>query len=136
MQTDGPSHPSSNAEANAADDAAGLAVTAAAEPMAKAASRVAKTLKLLTNETRLMALCLLVEAGEQSVGELAARVGVSDQAMSQQLAILRHNGAVSARRSGQSIRYRLHRPDLVILMGTLHQLYCAENSNADPPADR
>ena len=60
-----------------ADDAARLAENAAL---------AARLLRALANERRLLVFCDLVAAGEHSVNDLAANVGLSQYALSQHLA--------------------------------------------------
>ena len=88
------------------------------------AERVSELMKVLSNKHRLMILCQLVE-GEKSVGQLAALVGIREQATSQQLALLRKEGLVRTRRDGQTIHYALARSDLRQLMQFLYDTYCA-----------
>jgi DNA-binding transcriptional ArsR family regulator len=94
-----------------------------AREMRRAADDVSELLKTLANPNRLIALCELCE-GERSVGELAERVGVRDQAMSQQLSILRAKGLVKTRREGQTIHYSLARDDVRRVIGALYDEYC------------
>ncbi len=61
-------------------------------------------LKLLANKYRLMVLCELHD-GERSVGELQARMDLSQSALSQHLALLREEGLVVTRREAQTIYY-------------------------------
>lgn len=91
--------------------------------MADAAEPVTELMKVLSNRTRLLALCHLVD-GERSVGELARFLGIREQAMSQQLALLRKDGLVTPRRDGQTIYYALARDDVSRLMRFLHKTYC------------
>jgi DNA-binding transcriptional ArsR family regulator len=95
------------------------------EEMRCIAGDVSDLLKILANPNRLMALCELVH-GELSVGELARKLGVRDQAMSQQLSILRARGLVETRREGQTIYYSLARDDVKRIIRTLYELFCAE----------
>ena len=71
------------------------------------AAKVAKLLKALSNEKRLMIVCALCN-GEQSVGILESKVELSQSALSQHLAKLRRNDLVRTRREAQSIYYRLN----------------------------
>ena len=87
------------------------------------AARAAGLLKLLGNEKRLMILCQLAE-GELPVGELQARVGLSQSALSQHLALLRAEGIVATRRDGQSIHYRIADPSALRIIETLAELFC------------
>ena len=79
-----------------------------AEAMRSHSAEAARLLKALGNEKRLMVLCLLAQ-GERSVGDLNARVDLSQSALSQHLAVLRNDGLVRARRETQTIYYSLRR---------------------------
>jgi ArsR family transcriptional regulator, virulence genes transcriptional regulator len=87
------------------------------------AGRAAALLKLLGNEKRLMVLCQLSE-GELSVSELQMRIGLSQSALSQHLALLREHGAVATRRDGQTIFYRIDDPAVTRVIETLAELFC------------
>lgn len=87
------------------------------------ASAAAKLLKALSNERRLMILCQLVD-GELSVGALLPRVGLSQSALSQHLAVLRDEGIVATRRDGQTIWYRIEDPAAIRVVATLAEIFC------------
>ena len=91
--------------------------------MIQAVDAAAELLKSLSGRSRLALLCHLCE-GEKSVGELARLAGVRETAASQQLALLRKDGIVAARRSGQTIFYSLCSERATRLLETLHQLFC------------
>ena len=91
--------------------------------MIQAADEAAELLKSLSGRSRLVLLCHLWE-GEKSVGELARLAGLRETAASQQLALLRKDGIVAARRSGQTIHYSLCSERATRLLETLHQLFC------------
>jgi len=93
------------------------------EAMRAHAADAARLLKVLANDKRLMLLCLLVER-EHSVGELNARVALSQSALSQHLAVLREDGLVSTRREAQTIYYSLAAGPAQQVIATLHDLYC------------
>lgn len=99
------------------------------EEMQATAETVSELMKVLSNKHRLMTLCQLVE-GEKPVGELARLVGVREQAMSQQLALLRKDGLVVPRREGQTVYYVLARDDIRRLMHFLYDNYCAGAAQA------
>nr|WP_184087118.1 metalloregulator ArsR/SmtB family transcription factor [Sphingomonas xinjiangensis] len=82
-------------------------------------------LKTLSGRSRLLLLCHLTD-GEKSVGELAKLTGARDTAVSQQLALLRREGMVSARRAGQMIFYSLASAEARGMLESLHGLFCAE----------
>lgn len=93
------------------------------ERMRNHAGDAARLLRTLGNEKRLMLLCLLVE-GERSVGELNARLDLSQSALSQHLAVLREDGLVTTRRDGQTIHYSLADGPGQRVLETLHGIYC------------
>lgn len=96
-----------------------------ADPMQSVADDVSDFLKTLASPNRLLALCELAK-GERSVGELARLVGLRDQAMSQQLSILRARGFVDTRREGQTVYYALARDDVRCIIETLYDVFCAD----------
>jgi DNA-binding transcriptional ArsR family regulator len=89
------------------------------------AAQAARLLRALSNENRLMLLCLLFE-GEKTVGELNASLDLSQSALSQHLAVLREEGMVQTRRAGQSIYYGLASPPAQKVIETLHSIYCPD----------
>lgn len=64
----------------------------------------AKLLKALANEKRLQIVSVL-ENKELKVGELEKKIGLSQSALSQHLAILRATDIVSTRRLAQNVFY-------------------------------
>ncbi len=82
-------------------------------------------LKALSNGQRLLLVCCLVE-GERSVGELNARVALSQSALSQHLAVLRSSGLVATRRQAQAVYYRLAQGPALKMLEALHAAYCAK----------
>ena len=94
------------------------------------AGRAASLLRTLANERRLMILCQLVD-GEMSVGALQPRVGLSQSALSQHLALLREEGVVATRRAGQSIFYRVADPAALRVLQTLAELFCPPDMRTD-----
>jgi DNA-binding transcriptional ArsR family regulator len=67
-------------------------------------------LKLLGNPARLRLLLLLDGRGEAAVGDLARDLGVSQPAVSHDLALLLRARLVRCRRDGQRTFYRLASP--------------------------
>ena len=88
------------------------------------AAEVARVLKLLGNENRLLLLCHLARRGEISVGALADAVGLSQPALSQHLALLREDGLVATRRESQVVFYRIADDRIGQLLSFLHDTYC------------
>jgi DNA-binding transcriptional ArsR family regulator len=72
--------------------------------MAKSAEEAAGYMRALSNPSRLLLLCQLVE-GEMSVGELEVALNLGQAYVSQQLARLRSEGLVATRRDGRVVYY-------------------------------
>jgi len=89
----------------------------------ESAGKAATLLRLLGNEKRLMVLCQLADE-ELSVSVLQARVGLSQSALSQHLALLREQGAVTTRRESQTIYYRIADHAALRVIQTLAELFC------------
>ena len=98
----------------------------ALEALAVQAGLASGFLKTLANEGRLMILCALVD-GEKSVGELEQLVQVKQAAVSQQLARLRAEGLVSARRDGRLVWYSLLDPKAKQMIRLLHDMFCKQS---------
>jgi ArsR family transcriptional regulator len=89
----------------------------------ESAGRAAAMLRLLSNEKRLMVLCQLAD-GEMSVSEIQSRIGLSQSALSQHLALLRDEGVVATRRERQTIYYRVADHSVMRIIQTLAELFC------------
>jgi DNA-binding transcriptional ArsR family regulator len=87
------------------------------------ADKVSELMKSLGNPKRLLILCQLADR-ERSVSELARLTEMREPAVSQQLALLRKDGIVSARRDGQNMLYALDRDDVRRLIEFLYATYC------------
>lgn len=88
---------------------------AATEKLCERATEVARLLKLVANEQRLLILCRLRE-GEASVGEMVDLCGLSQSSVSQHLGKLRESGLVQTRRQGTTIYYTIAASDVDALM--------------------
>src|SRR5208283_2776228 len=91
--------------------------------MADRAREASDFLKALAHESRLMILCNLLD-GEKSVGELETYLSLRQSAVSQQLARLRLEGLVSARRDGKTIHYSLADDKVRAVIGVLYRTFC------------
>jgi ArsR family transcriptional regulator len=107
-----------------------------ATALERKAATVAKILRTLGNERRLMILCKLVERGEANVTTLTEDVGLSQSALSQHLAKMRQEGIVAFRRESQTLWYRIADPWVEELFATLRNLVCrpvnAANKKGSP----
>lgn len=101
---------------------------AALSPLIGRAEEAAGLLKALGHDGRLTILCHLM-TGPKSVTELEKLLSARQAIVSQQLARLRHEGLVLARREGQAIFYSLHDPRVERLVAVLAQIYAGP-----PPA--
>ncbi len=87
------------------------------------ARKASDFLKAISHETRLLILCLLID-GEKTVNELEQILKIRQAAVSQQLARLRADDLVEARRNGKSVHYSLARPDVVEVISALYRTFC------------
>jgi DNA-binding transcriptional ArsR family regulator len=85
----------------------------------------ANLLKALSNERRLMIVCILY-SGEKRVGELEDIIGLSQSALSQHLARLRRDDIVQTRRDAQTIYYSLKDKAAEKVLACLHDIYCTQ----------
>ena len=99
---------------DARDDLAGIA---------DQAEEVARLMAHLSNPGRLRVLCALSD-GPQSVGDLAAELGMAQPTLSQHLSRLRQADLVQSTRHGTMVVNRLADQRLSELMGTIYRLYC------------
>ena len=84
-------------------------------------------LKLISNQQRLLILCLLHE-NEMSVSALNDTLPqLSQSALSQHLAQLRKADLVKIRRDAQSIYYSLTDSKAVSIIHLLHELFCQDS---------
>ena len=93
------------------------------EMMKENASKAAKLMKALGNESRLLILCYL-DGKELSVTELNSCLDLSQSALSQHLAVLRKDGLVKTRRESQTIYYSLDGDTAKRIIHTLHDMFC------------
>ncbi|WP_045416303.1 ArsR/SmtB family transcription factor [Vibrio owensii] len=95
------------------------------QEMEKNSAKAVVLLKAMANERRLQILCMLLNQ-ELSVGELCAKLELSQSALSQHLAWLRRDELVATRKEAQTVYYTLKSDEVKALIQTLHGLYCAE----------
>jgi DNA-binding transcriptional ArsR family regulator len=83
------------------DDATGLALSDDTIEM------TAAMLRVIGDPTRIRLMEILNQEGSVTGGGLAARLGISPQAISKQLGVLHQAGVVSRRREGAWVHYEL-----------------------------
>lgn len=101
------------------------------EDLRERAEEVAGMLKLLSHPNRLLIACELT-GGERSVGALEEAIGAAQPNLSRDLARLRAEGLVIARRESKSVFYRLADDRLARLLDAL----CAAFGSAPPQQKR
>jgi DNA-binding transcriptional ArsR family regulator len=84
-------------------------------------------LKAMANDQRLLILCSLID-GALSVGEINARVPLSQSALSQHLGVLREAGLVTTTRMSQNVHYALAQGPALGIMEILYSAFCAPRS--------
>ncbi len=94
--------------------------------MKTSADRAAVLLKALANEDRLLILCNLTQ-GEKNVSHLQEILGLRQATLSQQLARLRAERLVSARRDGKEVYYSLSSNEAGQVIDLLYGLYCTDS---------
>ena len=99
------------------------------DAMAAAAEEAAGCLRALSNPSRLLLLCQMVE-GERSVGELEAALDLGQAYVSQQLARLRADGLVKSERDGRIVRYSLADSRVKPILQVLYQEFCSSKPTA------
>ncbi len=102
----------------------------APEEMLARADDASTLLKALAHEGRLMILCHL-SRGEKTVTELEILLSSRQAAISQQLARLRLEGLVSARRDGKAIFYSVADTRAERLISVLYDIFCKNDAPAD-----
>lgn len=95
-------------------------------PLISKAGQVARVLKAISNEKRLLILCKLAVSGECTVGLLAESVGLGQSALSQHLAKLREDNLITFRRQSQMLFYEIGDSNLKRLLTSLKDIYCPE----------
>lgn len=99
------------------------------DAMSEKAKLATAMMKALSHEGRLMILCYLAH-GEKSVTELEEILSLRQPAVSQQLARLRAEGIIEARRDGKAIYYSIQDARAQKMMETVYDLYCGPESDA------
>jgi DNA-binding transcriptional ArsR family regulator len=87
--------------------------------------RASGFLKALSNEKRLLLLCLMSDR-ERSVTELETLLALRQPTVSQQLARLRNEGLVAPRRDGKVIYYSISSEEVRRMIGVLYELFWRE----------
>ena len=97
-------------------------------PLEARSRDVARVLKLMSNQKRLLILCKLAAAGETPVSEISKAVNLSQSAVSQHLAKMREENLIRYRRESQTLFYSIADSQVEELLAALKDIYCPELS--------
>ena len=86
--------------------------------------RVSAALRVLSHPHRLKIVELLL-TGEMPVGELADRLGLAPNAVSQHLNMMKAHGLLTCRREGRTILYQADNPDARNIINCIRKYHCA-----------
>ncbi|NTS76490.1 winged helix-turn-helix transcriptional regulator [Catenovulum sp. SM1970] len=95
------------------------------EKLVQSAEQATSMLKAMSNQSRLMILCRLLD-NEMSVSALNKDIPLSQSALSQHLAALRKAELVKTRRQAQTIYYRLADDKPQKIIAVLKQCFCPD----------
>lgn len=93
------------------------------DDMAENAKNATEFMKALAHEARLMILCYL-SSGEKSVTELEELLSLRQPTVSQQLARLRAERIIEARRDGKLIYYSIADPRARAMVEQVYEMFC------------
>jgi len=98
-------------------------------------SKAIDALAALANETRLAAFRLLLRdaPGELAAGDIASRLGIVQNTMSNHLAVLARTGLISARKEGRNVLYRAEPAAMRTLLAWLMEDCCQGDSEICAP---
>ncbi len=99
------------------------------DDMAENAKQATDFMKAMAHESRLMILCHLSN-GEKSVTELEDLLALRQPTVSQQLARLRLERLISARRDGKTIYYSIADERAITMMEVVYGMFCAPKGNS------
>ena len=96
------------------------------DDMAQNAKQATAFMKAMAHESRLMILCHLT-SGEKSVTELEDLLALRQPTVSQQLARLRLERLITARRDGKTIYYSITDERALKMMEVVYTIFCKPN---------
>ncbi|HOF94790.1 MAG TPA: metalloregulator ArsR/SmtB family transcription factor [Clostridia bacterium] len=95
--------------------------------MEQKSRQIAKLLRVLANEYRLLILCELIKE-PKTVGALGEKINsISQPALSQHLSLLKAHGILDSSKSGQSVTYFLADSRVREIIALLKEHYCEQD---------
>ncbi|BDH44832.1 transcriptional regulator [Salmonella enterica subsp. enterica serovar Choleraesuis] len=92
----------------------------------QSATRAAQLLKSMSNSSRLLILCTLIESPGTTAGELARLTGLSPSAASQHLAIMKDDQLIEFKRDAQKIHYFIKDESVFKIVKALKEIFCPQ----------
>lgn len=89
----------------------------------KNSMQATKFIKLLSNNTRLIVLCSLIEQ-QRSVNDLVKIANISQSALSQHLSKMSKSNIIQGQRLGNQIFYSISDQNVYKIIKTLHEIFC------------
>ncbi|KAA8995883.1 MULTISPECIES: metalloregulator ArsR/SmtB family transcription factor [Pectobacteriaceae] len=83
-------------------------------------------LRSMSNPSRLLILCMLIDSPGTSAGELSRVVGLSPSATSQHLARMKAENLIECKRLAQRMNYFIKDESVRKLVTILKEIYCPE----------
>ncbi len=117
-----------NADTVLPTEAPVLSGKAELDDMAEKAKQATDFMKAMAHESRLMILCYL-SSGEKSVMELEGLLALRQPTVSQQLARLRLERLITARRDGKTIYYSIADDRALKMMEVVYGMFCAQDGS-------
>lgn len=91
------------------------------------ASQATMLLKSMSNSSRLLILCVLIDKPGTSSGELGLLTGLTPSATSQHLAKMKEDGLIESKRLAQKVNYFIKNDAVKKIIFTLKEIYCTED---------
>lgn len=91
------------------------------------ALRATTLLKSMSNSSRLLILCILIDKPGTSSGELGQLTGLTPSATSQHLAKMKDEGLIESKRVAQKVNYFIKNDAVKKVISTLKDIYCSED---------
>lgn len=96
------------------------------EQLNTVAAAAAALLKSMSNPSRLLILCTLIDAPGTAAGELSQLTGLSPSATSQHLARMKDEQLIRCERQARKIHYFIKNQSVSTVISALKQIYCPE----------
>lgn len=93
------------------------------------AAAAAGLLKSMSNPSRLLILCMLIDSPGTSAGDLSKLTGLTPSATSQHLARMKEENLIANEREAQRVKYFIKDESVQKLVAILKEIFCPENES-------